>query len=259
MSKLPGAMAGFGLGAISVGGALSADFASLEPYRGWLEPVALGLLGLGVAALPAAGLAYMATRSSVASAATRLIRREMLLDDRLANEDDLETIVKLGRKAIGDAHPGVDVLRARMKRNSQIIRVVFDSEATSPRVLGYTILYPLSKPFSSSILSGERVGIKNLPVSDIAETIDEAGGLYVSMIYGSTLASKAAAIALLRGQIRRALLQNRDIKLVFGRPATSHGLRLLRQYGFSPLTAEENIWASDEDRLEAQRREILPA
>ncbi|MEL6566956.1 MAG: hypothetical protein AAFQ22_00965 [Pseudomonadota bacterium] len=257
MSKLPGALAGFGLGALSVGGALSADIAALESQRGWLDPAILGLFGLGLASLPAAGLAYVMTRDSVRSAASGLVSGPSLLDDRAATLEDLEEVVRLGRGAIGDAHPGEDLLRARLKRNPGIIRVIFDRAAKTEKILGFTILYPLGAKFTEAILSGEKTGIGGLPVADISEKLEEAEGLYVSMIFGSTLASKAAAIMLLRGQIRRALLQNPNIKLVFGRPATSHGFRLLRQYGFSPLTAEENIWASDQDTLDAQRQDVL--
>ncbi|MEM9738653.1 MAG: hypothetical protein AAF829_02210 [Pseudomonadota bacterium] len=259
MSKLPGALAAFGFGALSVGGALTTDISALEPYRAWIDPLVLGLLVIGLAALPGAGLAFVMTRDSVVATASGFLRGPGLLDDRAATLEDLPEVVRLGRGAIGDAHPGEDLLRARMKRNSRIIRVIYDRASTSEKILGYTILYPLSKTFTDAILAGEKTGIGGLPVVEISERFEDCEGLYVSMIFGSTLASKAAAITLLRGQIRRALLQSPNIKLVFGRPATAHGFRLLRQYGFSPLTAEENIWASDEDTLQAQREDVLSA
>ena len=99
----------------------------------------------------------------------------------------------MGRGFISDAHPSDDVLRARMKRNPEIARVVTDRSGKTESFRGYTIIYPLTADGVEQIEDGTLQTVKNLRAMQIARTIQEAEGLYVSMVCGLGRLARATA------------------------------------------------------------------
>lgn len=260
MSRVRSAVLGVGLACVAIGGAAltAVGHPALADHAVLVGDAGLVFAGIGCLLVVAAAIWMVAHALSP-------LQRELageistgVLHNRVLRASELSDIVRMGRSFISDAHPSDDVLRARMRRNPEIVRVVTDRSGKRERFMGYTIIYPLTANGVEQIENGTLRTVKDLRAQQIARTPGETAGLYVSMVCGHGRTARATALAVLRSQIRAALAENSGIGVVFARPATKEGLRLLRKFEFNPLAGDDSIWAARGRGLDTHRlRESL--
>ena len=119
----------------------------------------------------------------------------------------------------------------------------------------YSLLYPLTAETGEAFAEGTIRTVKELPPEALSPDFSGARYLYVGMLLGIPQApARSLAKELLGEELARRIASAR-IELIFARPATDAGLRLLRAFGFSPVADAREVWAVPGDRL----AERLPA
>lgn len=162
-------------------------------------------------------------------------------DERYAEDEDIKTICTLGRKAIGSSHPDEITLTQRLAKNRNIIKCLI-RKVDGGSIVGYYTIYPITAETRTKILSEQIISGKQFAQTQISTSFSSCTAIYISMIYGSSLLSKACVLWTLKNDLNTTRRTNKNLDLLFARPATSAGLRLLRKYGFEPINDERGIW-----------------
>ncbi len=176
---------------------------------------------------------------------------DISLSDRLyfnvsyCSPSDLDEICALGRQEIGDNHVSEDLLRNRVRRCPHLARKLTSSKKADTKIRGYYILYPLT---ASGINKIDRHLInsgKGLMDKDISCSFKNARAVYISMIFGDNVFSRAAAIFHMKNDLAHLSEMKQAGRKFYAKPSTKHGLRLLRQDGFRPLDRDTGIWVME--------------
>jgi hypothetical protein len=122
--------------------------------------------------------------------------------------DHLEAVAQMGRDSIGDSHPSAEALAQRL-------RVCPEARIHSAKELGPEAILP-----------------------DFAA----ANHLYIGMVLGSPGGDSRRQIkAQLRAELRCRINEG-AVNLVFARPASPAGQKLMLTHGFTPIKDERDIW-----------------
>jgi hypothetical protein len=164
--------------------------------------------------------------------------------------DELDAVARLGRAAIGEAHPDAEALALRVEVNPEILRV-FVRRAPDGRaeLCGYSLLYPLTEAVGAAIAAGQIRAGKELGPESLLPEFARARYLYIAMLLGTDADARAHAKADLREELGRRIGAG-QVESVFARPATASGLRLLRARGFVPIAEERDIWSLSSPRFD---------
>lgn len=237
-----------GLGCLGVG--LTAWFSnlpqSLSTYQSKIHITGIALSVVGVLLVFVAitlwivRLTKKATDKALTKAFTHFVPD---FDERYAEDEDIETICTLGRQAIGSNHPDETSLSQRLAKNRNIIKCLIRKKVDGGSIVGYYTIYPITAGTRTKILSGQITSGKQFGLTQISTSFSSCTAIYISMIYGSSLLSKACVLWTLKNDLNTTRRTNKNLDLLFARPATSAGLRLLRKYGFEPINDERGIWS----------------
>lgn len=155
---------------------------------------------------------------------------------------DIQQIHSLGNAVIGDYHATDNQLLSRIQKCPQIIKKLTSSNLKDNNIKGYYIFYPLTSQGIKRIDTCKIVSGKSLENSDISTNFRNARAVYISMIFGNNLMSKAAALLYLKYNLKYLRETNHNISKIYAKPSTTDGLRLLKKYGFFPIAMETGIW-----------------
>jgi len=160
--------------------------------------------------------------------------------DDLATATELPTLCNLGTRAIGASHPSLKTLQERWERNPRIARVLYRVGMRSRSISGYILLYPISRQAEKRIQRGILASARDLQTADILAGFKRCRVVYISMLFGTGMAARGAALLLLKRELKTL----NDVDHLYARPASPDGLRLLKRYGFRPVVpaAENGIW-----------------
>lgn len=157
----------------------------------------------------------------------------------------------MGEAMVGPHFPSVEWIKDRGERNPHILRVVRSIRDTGDQICGYLMLYPLTANASRRIQHGTLRSGTDLMPADMCLSFTRARALYIGMIVGEGRMTRAFVLDMLR----RTLLDLRNRShpiVVFGKPATQDGARLLRKFGFKPISGNEGIFSIDYEFLYAE-------
>lgn len=180
----------------------------------------------------------------------------------IADKSDYRAIVELGKSMIGDRQPSVKFLSELAAVNSQIVIAIYE-DASKARLMGFFILYPLKSAAIRRLLSGRIPRASALKPADIHRSFRSASGIYVAMVGGTAGHAKGFTLAELL-QTLATLQQHGKLKMVFSRPASQPGARVMSKYGFQRLPEPSEISVKyvtpaspDEIRLKRHLAETL--
>lgn len=163
-------------------------------------------------------------------------------------------IVRDGRFAIGEAHPGARRISRRVDENPKTLSVYVREYATGKRsYCGYFLLYPLKKGVGRQILAGGIRSEAEFGAEVLCPTFDDASYLYVGMVFGTDRHARSYVKDRLRQELLSILGSGR-VDHVFARPGTRAGLALMQAYGFLPIGDAKSVWSVRGDRLKALLR-----
>jgi hypothetical protein len=155
---------------------------------------------------------------------------------------EIAGVVALGTALIGDRHPTVERLGARIEADPDCLLVVSRPDAAGHGILAYSIVYALAPPTTQGALARSLSGGAELRPSDLDQV--DATSLYVGMVAAADgPGNRVLALRAVATHVTRRLAALPDASWLFARAATTRGHRLLRSCGFSPLEAPSPLWA----------------
>lgn len=168
-----------------------------------------------------------------------LLEKKNIIEDNFGTHE-VEIINNFGNAVIGGNHlPDASIIKQRIKKSSNVIKTISILNGYSKELVGYYVLYPLSKDITKDIIAGEVLNAKQLQLKDITEKFNMANSLYIGMLLGNAIYSKAAIERILERDIKKYLLENPNIKYIFAKPASSDGHRIVSQNGFNSIENSE--------------------
>lgn len=222
------ALLAFLVSAYGIDDKLAQNYPSFAPYK-FLIPLAMfGLTGMIVLSL---------TIHLVISIFERVqrIRGTSLRNTTVSKcaHSDLPFIHALATEKVGDVSD-LDQTKSLYFHNKDCFRKIVDVKTQA--IIGYFCVIPLTKKGveqvqERNLLSG-MVDLKNF-----AKRFSKGNSVYIGSIAGANPKGSAAAVEQLK-----LFLMNKDCIKAYARPMTKDGVRLVKYYGFAPV--------SNHDRLE---------
>lgn len=165
------------------------------------------------------------------------------------SRDFIAEVVTLGKSLIGDAHPSLEILQARVDA-SPLCFATATSRGEARCLFGYAIVYPLHESVTNRILSGDVQSGSDLTPADFASDAN-ISSLYVAMVAGQP-AHHVAALRLLLWQLAGFLRSSESAEFLFARQASEEGAGLMNRFGLRGLPSSEIQYC-----MTARFREIL--
>lgn len=145
---------------------------------------------------------------------------------------DLPAIHKLATEKVG----GVSDLaqtQALYNHNRDCFRKIVDVKTSE--IIGYFCVIPLTNRGEAQVrdrnlLSG------SVDLSNFAKRFAKGNSVYIGSIAGANTKGAAAAVEQLK-----LFLMNKDCLKAFARPMTKHGVRLVKNYGFDPVSTHDRV------------------
>jgi hypothetical protein len=143
-----------------------------------------------------------------------------------------------------------DILLARHKINHQIIRLLKNRMAGED-LAGFYILYPITVDCESLIAGGQIIKGSQIQTAHICNA-NQASSYYLSMVYGKDRLSQAFLIHLIFKDLKKAVINNRNIQFIYVRPVTEAGFRVVEKHNFLKFREDSGIYrrlVTDKDLL----------
>lgn len=168
-----------------------------------------------------------------------LLERKNIIEDNFGTHE-VEVINAFGNEVIGGNHlPDASIIEQRRKKSPNVIKTISIVEGRSKKLVGYYVLYPLTEEITQDILKGDILNAKQLQLKDITMDFSNAYSMYIGMLLGENISSKASIEKILERDIKQYLHKNNKIKYIFAKPASSDGHRIVSQNGFSNINNSE--------------------
>lgn len=152
---------------------------------------------------------------------------------------EIDSIVEFGKNLVDENHIDAETLKRRFSINPKIITCLYDSESTI-KLIGYFIIYPLTKTAHDKILKGLIRNGREIRDEHICKYFDKASALYIGMVGGVGLHAEGYALNELLETLR-VLIRNKKLKTLFTRGATEDGKRAASIFGFQKMPAPSEI------------------
>lgn len=141
-----------------------------------------------------------------------------------------------GNEQVPGGHlPSSDIIDLRRKKSPNIIKSISKLDSNKKALAGYYVLYPLNQHITENILSGSILNAKQLQLQDITPKHSQAHSLYIGMLLGKDRISKAVIEAMLIRDIQTYISENKNIKNIFAKAASTDGNRITANKGFRPI------------------------
>jgi hypothetical protein len=164
-------------------------------------------------------------------------------EQKSGRADRLEAVVQMGRDSIGDAHPSAEALAQRLRVCPEALQLLCRRHPDGRLELcGYSLLYPLTDEAGRAIAEARIHSTKELDPEAMLPDFAGAKHLYIGMVLGSPGGDARRRIkAQLRAELMRRIKEG-AVNLVFARPASQAGQKLMLTHGFTPIKDERDIW-----------------
>lgn len=160
----------------------------------------------------------------------------------------LKELCKIGFNLIGDNHADEETLKKRLSKNCRIVKIIKSLRNNKKGISGYYIAYPINNDADNLF---QRKLIKNgkgIREEQILTDFSHASAIYISMVAGKNIHSKAFSLYILRKDISGYVEKYKKIKRLYAKPSTKDGLRILTKYGFEPLGGDTEAWVYNINR-----------
>jgi len=157
-------------------------------------------------------------------------------------EEHIDEVCGLGYKFIGNNHADEDTLKKRYKINSKIVKIIYKVKSAYNSVTGYYLIYPLNSEGDQLIQEQLIKTGKDIKISHMTKDFSNASAIYISMLAGKDIHTKAFSLFLLQQDIEYYVNKYKRIKSLYAKPSTKDGLRLLVKYNFKKIGDNSEIW-----------------
>jgi len=145
---------------------------------------------------------------------------------------DLPVIHRLATEKVGDVSDLAQT-QALYNHNKDCFRKIVDVKTQA--VIGYFCVVPLTNKGVTQVqernlLSG------TVDLDNFAKRFAKGSSVYIGSIAGANTKGAAAAVEQLK-----LFLMNKDCLKAFARPMTKHGVRLVKNYGFAPVSTHDRV------------------
>lgn len=123
-------------------------------------------------------------------------------------------------------------IKNRTKKNANIIQGLKIKTPFENIIVGFYILYPLTRYCKERIDSGEIRKSDEFAITDIAPDFNTAKGLYISIVYGIDFYSRAIIIMKIMEELQQIIRTYPDISRFYTRPVSEDGLRNALKHNF---------------------------
>jgi hypothetical protein len=154
-----------------------------------------------------------------------------------ASSHDINEIVALGVKLVGENHIDGQTLKRRYSINPKIITCLY---SPSRELIGYFIIYPLTKSALNEIVAGSLRNGRDIRDEHLCKRFENAAALYIGMAGGIGMHAEGYVVSELLETLR-ILTRNKSVKAIFTRGATQDGIRVANSYGFQKLASPSEI------------------
>lgn len=164
-------------------------------------------------------------------------------EQKSGRPDHLEAVERMGRDSIGDAHPSAEALARRLRVCPEALQLLCRRHRNGHLELhGYFLLYPLTDDAGRAIAEARIRSANELGPEAMLPDFASARYLYIGMVLGSPGSNVRRRIKVQLGAELMRRIKEGPVDLVFARPATPAGRRLMLAHGFAPIRDRRNIW-----------------
>jgi hypothetical protein len=227
---------GIGLAVLGLTSAVSSRLRNLL-LLGGLILVALAVLMF----LLAIGLRLFGAKEWFDDAFNLVLSRTPALTPVWLTESDLPRVYNLASELLPRGHPERDMVEKRLVKNRKIIRGVCKGNTADGELLGYFIIYPLGKRATKQLMDGTIVQGHQILPDLIYSEWRAPESIYIAALAARTIAGRAATLAALKDIV----FTYKRPPVLFARPVSQDGLRLLKSHHFHPIKDPNNAWVFD--------------
>jgi hypothetical protein len=244
---------GIGLALIAIGIAvLTTDKVAHLPgmteirrdYIGWSVLILGFFFSFISVAIGAFRLFYKASIEFQVSISPRVLEKfEYEFDDEYCSVEKIKEVMMLDDSVLVRlSHIDEDFLLQRHLINDGIIRCVRKTKSKGNQLSGFYIIYPINEECEKLIEQGYLIGSRMIRPEHICKTFDEASAIYISAVYGRDMPTRGFIVYLLKRDLRDILRNNKRIRHVYSRPASSEGHLLVKKFKFSKMPTNPEMY-----------------
>lgn len=144
------------------------------------------------------------------------------------------------RESLGEIH--WDIIENRFFTNPDIVRGLKIITPIENVIVGFFILYPITKNCQSQIEKGEILKSDDFGLVDICNDFKSSSAIYISLVFAINRYSKAFLLLKLKDELLAVLSRYPNINAIYVRPATEDGLRNILKNKFTRLKNSPTIY-----------------
>jgi hypothetical protein len=206
---------------------IAAEFPAVAPYLFLLKYVGVVLLAL------LALLAVIELIGWIVEASVRLMpSTQANLALRPVKADDLPLIVEIANKQIGPQIT-LESTTKLYRHNPKSIRKIVNIKCS--KTVGYFCVLPLTRKGEEQVKQRDLIGVEQ-DLSCFAKTFRKHSPVYIGSIAAEGLRPRAGALELLK-----SYLISKEVTKAYARPATRHGVRLVKRHKFKAVSGFDRI------------------
>lgn len=158
------------------------------------------------------------------------------------NKHDLEILKKLKplKESLGEIH--WDIIETRLTVNPDIVRGLKIVSPIDNHILGFFIMYPITKNCASKIERGEILKSDDFSLADICKSFKQCHAIYISLVYAIDLWPKAFVLFKLKEELRLIITKFPNIKTLYVRPVSDDGLRNINRQKFVQMKNSPTLY-----------------
>lgn len=145
---------------------------------------------------------------------------------------ELPEVVELAKKRIGTSFD-IQTAEKIYRHNRRSIWKVKDTQTN--KIIGYFCILPLTARGEEKVLERDLIG-EGLDIKCFAKNFRKGTPFYIGSIAGLSRKGGAAALESLKSQLVRF-----EASKAYARPMTAEGVRLVKKFGFNPVSKHDKI------------------
>jgi len=144
------------------------------------------------------------------------------------------------------ANMSAEAVKARFRRCPGAFHCVLRGTGTGDvtDLVGYFILLPVNDKCCEALRTGTMAAGRHIQLSDLAESGDKIGGMYLSVVCAIGPRAQSAAIEGVIAALRE-LYSKHNVRQLFARAATAAGARMLGRLSGTTFEADGRIHSID--------------
>ena len=161
------------------------------------------------------------------------------------DKHDLDVLKRLQplKESLGEIH--WDIIENRFFVNPNIVRGLKIISPDSSYIVGFYIMYPITKNCQSKIEKGEITKSDDFSLVDICKDFKISQAIYISLVFAIDRLSKAFLLLKLKEELRSIILKYPNIKTIYVRPVTDDGLRNVERQKFFKMKNSSSLYTQD--------------